>query len=274
MAKSAAGKWVSKVGASGGGKTYKKSRPGNYYGVLAVIVILGLASVVYSRYEYQNPVTTTTSASSAPAVGSTLFSALSLQECGTTLPFLTTDPTSKAGGLSVEADNIIKVAPESAADAGLNANLKQFAVEYPGLVLTSSEIGVPGAGGATAGAQQFIAGKTTCATGTKYAGQQGTVKYYEWALGAKKPTVVTNPADVHFSAYLEITAAFEPAGVTPSAPTKTQIDALYRDAEAASAAASTTTTVVTPSSSVTVPVTTNSSTTTTIAATTTTTTAG
>jgi hypothetical protein len=269
VAKSAAGKWVSKVGASGGGKTYKKSRPGNYYGILAVIVILGVAATVYSRYEYQNPVTTTTSASSAPAIGSTIFSALSIQECGTTLPYLTIDPTSKAGGLFVEADNVIKVAPETAADAGLNANLKQFAVEYPGMILTNSEIQVPGPGGAMAGAKQFISGKTTCAAGTKYAGQTGTVKYYEWTPSSTTPTEVADPSAIHFTPDLEITAAFEPAGVTPSAPSKTQIDMLYADAEAQASAVSTTTTVVSSVTSSTV-----APTTTTTAAPTTTTTAG
>ena len=55
MAKSTTGKWVSRVGASGGGKAYKKSRPSNYYGALAVIVILGIAATVLARYDYVHP---------------------------------------------------------------------------------------------------------------------------------------------------------------------------------------------------------------------------
>ena len=55
MAKSATGKLVSQIGASGGGKAYKKSRPGNYYAALVVIVVLGLAATVFARYDYQHP---------------------------------------------------------------------------------------------------------------------------------------------------------------------------------------------------------------------------
>src|ERR1035438_6646526 len=55
VAKSATGRWVSRVGASGGGKAYKKTRPGNFYGALAVIVVLGLVATVFARYEYQHP---------------------------------------------------------------------------------------------------------------------------------------------------------------------------------------------------------------------------
>jgi len=266
VAKSAAGKWVSRVGASGGGKTYKKSRPGNYYGVLAVIVILGLSATIYSRYEYQNPVTTTTTAAGAPAIGSTIFSALSIQECGVTLPYLTTNPTSKAGGLTVAADNVLKVSPQTVSDAGINANLKEFSLQYPGLIFTNTEISVPGAGGSLVGVKQFITGKTTCGKDTKYSGQQGSVKYYEWSVGSKTPTVVTNPYQVHFTPYLEVTAAFEPSGVTPTAPTKTQIDAMYVDAETAS----TTTTTAPVTATTTVG---SGATTTTIAGTTSTTTA-
>src|SRR5665213_3541866 len=55
VANSATGKWVSRVGASGGGKAYKKSRPSNYYGILVVIVVLGLATTILARYDYQHP---------------------------------------------------------------------------------------------------------------------------------------------------------------------------------------------------------------------------
>ena len=74
VAKSASGKWVSKVGATGGGKAYKKSRPGNYYGVLAIIVILGLLATVVARYDYQHPAKAATGV--APRVGTTWYAAL------------------------------------------------------------------------------------------------------------------------------------------------------------------------------------------------------
>ncbi len=75
MAKSTSGKWVSRVGAAGGGKTYKRTHPGNFYGALALIVALGLLLVVYSRYEYQNPVKHHTKVVQ-PVVGSIQYAAM------------------------------------------------------------------------------------------------------------------------------------------------------------------------------------------------------
>ncbi|HTT59852.1 MAG TPA: hypothetical protein VMF33_07365, partial [Acidimicrobiales bacterium] len=70
MAKSNSGKWVSRVGSAGGGKTYQKSRPANYYGALFVIVVLGLALTAFSRYEYDHPTKPKAAPVVAPAIGS------------------------------------------------------------------------------------------------------------------------------------------------------------------------------------------------------------
>lgn len=88
MAKSTSGKWVSRVGSAGGGKTYTKARPSSFYAILVLIVVVGLALVVYSRYEYQHPAKKVVI---EPAIGTTQFAALSLQDCGVTLPYLTSD---------------------------------------------------------------------------------------------------------------------------------------------------------------------------------------
>jgi hypothetical protein len=77
VAKSATGRWVSRVGASGGGKAYKKTRPGNFYGALVVIVVLGLVATVFARYEYEHP--PKNPAGVAPKIGTTWFAALSIQ---------------------------------------------------------------------------------------------------------------------------------------------------------------------------------------------------
>ncbi|OYV58499.1 MAG: hypothetical protein B7Z69_09460 [Actinobacteria bacterium 21-73-9] len=99
MAKSTSGKLVSRVGAAGGGKTYRKARPANYYGVLVVIVILGLALVAYSRYQYQNPTVAHHAAATPPLVGKTYYFALAADNCGTVLPPLSPDPTYNQNGV-------------------------------------------------------------------------------------------------------------------------------------------------------------------------------
>ena len=221
MAKSTSGKWVSRVGAAGGGKTYTKTRPGNFYGALLAIAVLGLALVVYSRYEYQNPVRPP--AAAAPAIGSTLYAGLTIQACGQYLPYLNTDPTYK-GGFIVQSSDVIKLSPAAAADAGHNATLARFVVEYPGLVATSTVLGVPTATGIANPKTTYKNGQV-CAKTSKYPGKKGTVVYAYWkSFAQKKPALTTNPASIHFTRELRVAMAFEPAGVTPRVPTSTTTD--------------------------------------------------
>lgn len=219
------------MGSQGGGKTYKKTRPGNFYGALAVIVILGLALTAYSRYEYQNPVkvkhaTTTTI---APGIGSVQYAALSIQDCGTTLPALLPDETYKGGGFIVGPDNVVRLTPLTSADAGKNATLSTFAKEYAGLTATSTELAVPKAGGLANPATTFKTGEA-CGPSTKYPGKAGKVEYAYWStLAQTTPTITTDPAAVKFTKELRLVLAFEPAGVTPALPLASTVDHMVTD---------------------------------------------
>lgn len=257
MAKSTSGNWVSRVGAAGGGKSYKKARPGNYYGVLVLIVVVGLLLVVFSRYEYQNPVKKHSSAL-APKVGSVLYAGISIRACGTTLPFLSTDPTNK-GGFVVGAADVVRLSPILGLDNGAKATLAQFAAEYNGLIATSTELAVPTAKGAPDPATTYKNGEKCPAT-SKDAGKKGNVVYAYWTtVGQKTPTLTTNPATIHFSKDLRVTLAFEPKGVTPSSPSSATVSEMFYQ-------------TTTPTTTTTLPVTTTTApaTTTTIASTTTT----
>lgn len=273
MAKSTTGKWVSKVAASGGGKAYKKSRPNNYYGVIALIVVFGLLSVVYSRYEYQNP--TTAANGPQPQIGTTWYAALSFQDCGVNLPFISTDPNYK-GGFIVEPADVLKISPTSAADAGAHDTLSQFGAEYPGLILSSNELAIPNATGMSNPATTFKNGQT-CGSNTKYPGQKGQVEYAYWSsFGQTKPTITTDPTSIKLTKEIRVTLAFDPAGVTPAKPQQATVNAMFEATAAAqtttttSAATATTTTVATATTSTT----TATATTSTVAPTTTTTAKG
>lgn len=226
MANSNSGKWVSRVGSQGGGKTYAKSRPSNFYAALVLIVVVGLAIVVYSRFEYQNPTKAHTT-TVAPRIGSTLYAGLAIEACGKTLPYLNPDPTSKLGGFIVQSDDIIKVSPTTAADAGDNATVYQFAKEFPGLLASKTELAVPTATGASDAATTYKNGDT-CAATSKYPGQKGKVVYAYWStVGQTKPKLTTNPALIKFTKELRVTMAFEPKGVTPTSPNKTTVDGMF-----------------------------------------------
>ncbi len=209
----------------------------NYYGVVAVIVLLGLASVVLARYEYQHPSHKAKTHAIAPTIGSTSYAALAVDDCGTRVPFLT--PGHSTGGLSLLASNVIKVSPVSSVDAGANATFAQFTRENTGLSASATSFTVPTRTGhltATSG--------TRCAAGTPDAGRTAQVVYATWrTLAATTPTLTTNPDAIKFSQYLRVTMAFVPKGVTPLAPATSTVNAMVQVA-------------VTPTTTTTVPVTT------------------
>ena len=240
MAKSATGKWVSRVGASGGGKSYKKSKPGNYYGILAVIVILGLVATVFARYDYQHPAVA--ASATPPAIGTTWYAGLTLQACGQQLAPLHIDPTYK-GGFTVAAHNVIRISPVSAADAGKHATLSQFAAEYPGLIASSNELALPTGTGTANPATTFKNGQS-CPASSKYARAKGHVEYAYWSsFGQKKPTVTTDPTKIKFTQFLRVAMAFEPGGVTPRTPGQATIDAMVKSVQATSSTPTAPTTV-------------------------------
>jgi len=249
VAKSATGKWVSRVGASGGGKSYKKTRPANYYGALIVIVVLGLISTIFARYEYQHPAAAPSS--TPPAIGTTWYAALSVQACGAHLPFLNTDPTYK-GGFTVLASNVIKLSPVSAADSGNNATLSQFAAEFPGLIASSSELAIPTATG-TSNPKTTYHNGDACSAKSKYPGQKGQISYAYWtSFGQKKPVITTDPASIKFSPEMRVTMSFNPAGVTPQPPLQVSVNAMVTAAQGSTTTTAATTPTTSPSTTTTV----------------------
>ena len=243
MAKSATGRWVSRVGASGGGKAYKKTRPGNFYGALAVIVILGLVATVFARYDYQHP--PKNPAGVAPKIGTTWYAALSIQACGKYLPYLSTDTALKGQGMYALPSNVLRISPASAADSGNNATLAQFGNEYPGLLISTSQLNVPLNDLGTANPKTSYTNGQNCPSGkgTLYPGQPGKVTYAYWStFGQKKPTITTNPATIKFAPELRVSMAFDPSGVVPKAPREETDQAMVADS-----------TTVTPTTTVTTP---------------------
>jgi hypothetical protein len=240
VAKSATGRWVSRVGASGGGKAYKKTRPSNFYGALVVIVVLGLVATVYARFEYEHPAKK--AAGVAPKIGTTWYAALSIQACGKYLPYLSTDSTAKHQGMYMLAADVVKVDPVSAADSGNNATLSQFGDEYPGLLISSTQMNVPRNGLANPSTDFTNGQACPSGKGDLYPGQAGKVTYAYWTSFGAKPVITTNPATIKFAPDERITMAFEPAGVKPKVPLAASDKAMVADATTVTS----TTTVTTP----------------------------
>jgi len=237
VAKSSTGKWVSRVGSAGGGKAYRKSRPMNYYGVLGIIMVLGLSSIVYSRYEYQHPTTTTVATAVEPTVGTTYYAALNMDVCGQTPASFVPTPSSVGSSMTVSATNIVKIEPLSPDQAGLRSTLALFAEQYPSLTLNSSRFSVPNS------ATKYVsvvplathtAGEL-CPAGSKYAGQKAypVVAYWD-TLATVVPVTTTTLSSVHFGMNkMRVTFGFEPKGVTPPAPSTATLQAMLAAASGA-----------------------------------------
>ena len=217
----------------------------NYYGILGVVVILGLASVVLARYDYQHPQRHHARPAVAPKIGTTWYAALGVDVCGSRVADLPTGTST--GGLSLLGSNVIKVAPISSADAGNNATLAQFSRENAGVTATATQLDLT-----TAHGHLRLTTGQRCAGGTPDAGKTGRVVYAYWpTLSSAKPTLTTKPGDIKFAQYLRVTLAFVPQGVTPLAPTKATVNAMVQVA-----VTPTTTTTVVPVTTTTIPVTT------------------
>jgi hypothetical protein len=242
VASSNTGGWVRKVGASGGGRTYRRRRPINYYGVLVLICVLGVASIALARHDYQHPAGA--SSQGAPTTSDTWFAAYSISTCGETQPALTTNPTAAAAGAVALPKGVIQVHPVKQSQTGSNATLALFVDGYKGLTVSTDELVVPPTGAGTK-STTWTTG-TKCPKGTKDAGKPGHVEIGYWKnLSSTVAATATSPTDVRFTRNMLITIGFVPYGAVPPQPPASAIDAMVA-AIAPTTTTSTTTTTTAP----------------------------
>jgi len=255
MPRSSTGKWVARAGATGGGRTYRGQAPINWYAALVLIVIAGLASIAFSRMDYQRGAV----ASTVPPVkgGAPWFAAITFDVCGTQrvpLPSNALDTAKQS--FYTTGNGVITISPKTTSAAGHNAVLGKFVSSYKGLVLSATELHLPASASSSASSKASKKNsKTTassgttfrngqrCPTGSKYAGKKGfvTVSYWPNAFSSKvKPfTVSGSPSTLRFTNDQLITVGFVPAGTKLPKPNGTIVTALL-DASAGSPSTPTT----------------------------------
>jgi len=223
---------VTRAGSTGGGRTYRGQMPMKWYSSLVLICILGVALVVYSRYEREHPAPAT-----QPAIGAHWYQALSFDVCGKLTANLPVNPNASSApvpGIRTEGDGVIQVAPTAAADAGNNATLARFVHNYPGLKLTPSTLKLPAT-------QAYTTGHA-CPSGTPDAGKPSVIRIKMWPSftppGSNNPQYFTDPGLIKLADGQLITVAFVPPSA--SIPKPDSIVALLND-RAGSATSSTTT---------------------------------
>jgi len=233
MARGDSGKWVARAAATGGGRSYRGQMPLKWYGSLALIVLIGIVSIVYSRYEAQHPVT-----GPQPTVGQHWYAAFAVDVCGNVQPDLPVNSNSASNpGIHTDGDGVIRIEPTRAADAGNNATLSRFVTDYPKFKLTSTSLTIPGETAHRNGEK--------CPGQTPDAGKSGHVLIKVWpssqAPGVNNPTTTTDPTSVKLADGQLITVGFVPAGGSLHKPAPAAIAAMLQ----ASSQAGTTTTVPT-----------------------------
>jgi len=240
MARGDTGKWVARAGATGGGRTYRGQMPVKWYASLVLICVLGVALIVYSRYERQHPAPAV-----QPAIGAHWYQALSFDVCGSpptpvNLPANPNASTPPVPGIRTNGDGVIQVSPTAASDAGNNATLARFVAHYPKLTLTATTLKLPG-GTAYKNGQ-------ACAAGTKDAGQKASLQIKVWPYftppGSNHPVVFHDPAAVKLADGQLITVAFVPQG--SSIPKPSSIVAMLNDRAGSAGATSTTLPTLSP----------------------------
>ncbi|MHB1961738.1 MAG: hypothetical protein ACYCVC_05330 [Acidimicrobiales bacterium] len=211
--------------------------PVNWYAALVLIVLLGLASIIYSRHEYQSPAAASTT---PPVVGTTWYAGYAFDICGKVMPPLASNQSTSSSTQSfyTTGNGVITISPKTAAETGTNATLGKFVAAYPKLTLTNSRLGYPAARGVT----HYSSG-STCPKGTPDAGKKARVTVTSWKnfLNSTKGVPVTgNVADLRFSSNQEITIGFVPAGTTLARPPATVVEAMLNAAGASSSTTPTT----------------------------------
>lgn len=247
VAQSQTGKWVSRVGSTGGGRNYRSRRPVNFYGVVALIVVLGILSVLWASHGYRHA-SSSSSSTTPPLAGTTSFAALGIDVCGTLHPNLPA-ATKTTGPLVIGPDGVVKVSPATTAQAGDNANVQRMALAYPGLRVSTGSLTVPSASTTTS---LHLVNGDRCPAGTADAGQAGSVVVGYWSTFAvSNPELSSDPSTVRLTANSLVTIAFVPTNKTPLKPSQASINAMLTASQSGSttpttAPATTTTPSTTP----------------------------
>lgn len=224
MGRASSNKKVARAAGTGGGRTAGGRIAWGYYGVIVVVVVLGVVGTLVSRNSYQNRQKSPSSA--PPTIGTTWNEAYAVDICGKIQPNITV-PNDPAG-IRTQADGIIHINPKTKAVAGKNATLGAFA-NAVGMNLNAGELQLPG--GALHRSGDSCNGKKS----------RVYVKQFPF-VGATSGTVEnTDPRNVRLADQAMVTIAFAPDGQAASipAPPKSVQDALTKLAAPSSSTSTT-----------------------------------
>ena len=141
MGKASSNKKVARAAGIGGGRTHRRHTPWGFYGIIILIVILGVVVTVNSRARRLDQIKSA-GVSTPPTVGTTWFMGYGVYECGKFAPAIK-NAKNPEGITTGAGDGVIHIAPTTPSAAGKNATLGKFA-EAAGMKLNAAELQVPG----------------------------------------------------------------------------------------------------------------------------------
>jgi hypothetical protein len=141
MGKASSSKKVARAAGISGGRAYRRHTPWGFFGVIALIVILGVAGTVASRQRRLNQINSA-GASQEPKVGTVWNEGYAVYECGKFAPAISTKSPNPEG-ITTRLAGVILIAPNTNSAAGKNATLGKFASAV-GMTLNAAELQVPG----------------------------------------------------------------------------------------------------------------------------------
>ncbi len=211
MARNQTGSVVSRAASTGGSRRYRGTQgPSNFILAMVLIVVLGFASVVWARADYQNRAAATT-VSVPPAIGQQWYSGVASYVCGTEqAPFTKSTAAQSPSGLKALGNGVVSIMPTTSADAGAKATLGQFIEEWNTNRGVTPVTLVPGS--LSIGGHTYADGDV-CPKGTPDAGQKGVVRIARWTYSgyfANRFTAYTDPHKVKFANNAVISISFGP----------------------------------------------------------------
>lgn len=250
MGKASTNKKVARAAGIGGGRTYRGHTPWSYFGVIALIVVLGIVGTVTSRDRRLSQINN--QGDTRPTVGTTWHQGYAVYICGKFQPFI--EHAKNPQGITTNQPGIILIQPKVKAAAGKNATLGKFA-SAAGMTLNAAELQLPG-------------GKLY-QDGNKCDGKAGHVyvKQFEFVgdtvgrlyNGAKGQLPKLDPRDIRLQDQTLLTIAFVPASdASKIPPPPSEVGTALNALESSSSSSSTTTPASTPPT--TVPATTSTTT--------------
>jgi hypothetical protein len=210
MGRASSSKKVARAAGIGGGRAHRRQTPWAYYGILALILVLGVVGTISSRQNRNSKINT--AGNTAPTVGTTWQEGYAVYECGKFVaPISTKAPDPQ--GITTRTAGVIEIKPTVKASAGKNATLGKFA-DAVGMKLNAAELQVPGG--------HLYLDDATCE------GKQGHVYIKQFVgandtvgvlfNGAKGQAPKLDPALVPLNNGYLLTIAFVPSSAAASIP--------------------------------------------------------